>query len=447
MKARVLYIDDETGNRLLVGKILEKAGFEFHQASSALEGLEKARTLKPDLILMDMNLPDMDGYAATTRIKSMPELEQTVVVALTGHSMEGDRERTLAAGCDGYIAKPIQIRELPHQLQAYLKGRKEQLDDAHREHLLRDYSARLVKDLEEKVRELSAINETLEQRVEEKVRELDEARQKLLQSDKMASIGQLAAGVAHEINNPVGFVSANLEQLARDSHSLLKLVRLYERLEKHVPEDDPLLEQVRALKEEVDLRYIQEDLPELLQETRDGLERVRRIVQDLKDFSHAGGQKCEPVDVHKLLDSTLNIVYNELKYKAAIRREYAQLPKIQGMPGKLNQVFMNLLVNAGHAIEDKGTITLRTGTSDDGQQVWIEIIDDGKGMSPEVQKRVFEPFFTTKDIGTGTGLGLSLSYGIIRDHHGQIELESEPGKGTTFRIWLPVNQPCGESDH
>ncbi len=440
MGARILYIDDEAGNRMLVGKILQKAGFDYHEAATGLEGLEQARQLRPDLILMDMNLPDLDGYAATTRIKSMPELTDTVVVALTGHSMEGDRERTLAAGCDGYIAKPIQIRELPGQLQAYLDGRKEQIDDAERESYLREFSAKLVQELEQKVRELSAVNHTLEERVEEKVRELDQTRQKLLQADKMASIGQLAAGVAHEINNPVGFVSANLDHLSRDSRALLKLIKRYERLEKKLPDDDPLLQEIRQLKDEIDLHYIQEDLPELLNETRDGLERVRRIVQDLKDFSHSGKSECERVDVHKLLDSTLNIIYNELKYKAAIRREYGELPLIQGMPGKLNQVFMNLLVNAGHAIEKKGTITLRTGRK--GDEVWIEIEDDGKGMSPEVQQRIFEPFFTTKEIGTGTGLGLSLSYGIIRDHHGRIELESEEGRGTTFRIWLPVNQPC-----
>lgn len=436
--AKILYIDDDSSNRLLAKKILQKAGFEYYEAENGLSGIELACQLKPDLILMDISLPDLDGYAATIRIKSMPGLGSTPIVALTGHSMEGDRERALSAGCDGYIAKPINIHTLATDLSSYLQGKKETVAHGSREAYLREYNVQLVTRLEEKIRELSSINLDLEKRVAEKAEELQETQAQLLQSEKMASIGQLSAGVAHEINNPVGFVSSNLDSMSHDITSLLELIRLYERLEIHIPKSLSQLNELQQHKEKIDLNFLQEDLPALINESRDGLQRVRQIVQDLKDFSHVGASSWERVDIHHCLDSTLNIVYNDLKYKAAIQRDYADLPMIECVPGKINQVFMNLLVNAGHAIEEKGNIRIKTGHA--GEKIWIEISDDGSGMDEKTLKNIFDPFFTTKPVGQGTGLGLSLSYGIINDHKGKIELESELGHGTTFRIWLPIDQ-------
>lgn len=166
---------------------------------------------------------------------------------------------------------------------------------------------------------------------------------------------------------------------------------------------------------------------------------TQKIVQDLKDFSHAGaGDEWQQASMQQGLDSTLNIVWNELKYKCQVKKEYAKIPDIECLPSQLNQVFMNMMVNAGHAIEEKGILTLRTGT--DGEMVWVEIADNGKGIPPEIVQRIFDPFFTTKPVGTGTGLGLSLSLGIINKHNGRIEVDSELGKGATFRIWLPIKQ-------
>ena len=272
------------------------------------------------------------------------------------------------------------------------------------------------------------------------IERLEEAHNQLLQSEKMASIGQLAAGVAHEINNPIGFVSANLGSLGKYVDQLLDVLAAYETLRAQLPADAPAVAQVEAAERVADLAYLREDIPALIAESLDGIVRVRRIVQDLKDFSHVDSGEWQWADLHQGLDSTLNVANNEIKYKAEVVKAYGQLPRVECLGSQINQVFLNLLVNAAHAIAERGVITIRTGSA--GNEVWVEIADTGSGIPPENLTRIFDPFFTTKPIGTGTGLGLSLSYGIVKKHHGRIEVASEPGKGTTFRVTLPVNRPA-----
>jgi two-component system NtrC family sensor kinase len=286
---------------------------------------------------------------------------------------------------------------------------------------------RLESEMVERIEELKTLNERLE-----------DAHTQLLQSEKMAAVGQLAAGIAHEINNPVGFVNSNLGTLNRYLASLMRLIDAYQQLAEGCPPDDPAVQQAKRLGMEIDIDYIRADVVSLLNESTDGLERVKRIVADLKDFSRVGEAKWQPANIHKCLDSTLNVVANELKYKATVTKNYGTLPEIMCMPFQLNQVFMNLLVNAAHAIKEHGTITLRTGCAD--KTVWIEVEDNGSGIPAENLKRIFEPFFTTKPVGSGTGLGLSVSYGIVQKHKGKIDVRSEPGNGTTFRVTLPINQ-------
>jgi signal transduction histidine kinase len=269
--------------------------------------------------------------------------------------------------------------------------------------------------------------------------QLEEAQNHLLQSEKMASIGQLAAGVAHEINNPIGFVHSNLGTLEKYVQDTFALLDLYERAESSIS-DAGILATIKTAKEILDLAFLKEDLRELIGESKDGITRVKKIVQNLKDFSHVdASDEWNVSDLHKGLDSTLNIVSNEIRYKADVVKEYGDIPSVQCLPSQLNQVFMNLLVNASNAIEEHGTITIRTGQQ--GDEVWVEVADTGKGIKTEHLKRIFDPFFTTKPIGKGTGLGLSLSYGIVLKHHGRIEVQSEVGQGTAFRVWLPVKQP------
>lgn len=271
--------------------------------------------------------------------------------------------------------------------------------------------------------------------------QLESAQTQLLQSEKMASIGQLAAGVAHEINNPVGFVNSNMGTLGNYIASLFNVIAAYEAAEARVGSNS--CPEVSQIKKTVDFDYLRKDIPSLLKESRDGLARVTRIVQDLKDFSHADESNWQRASIEQGMDSTLNVVSNEIKYKAEVVREYAGLPDVECMPSQLNQVFMNLLVNAAQAIDKKGTITVRTGKG--GEEVWVEVEDTGKGIPVEHLHRIFEPFFTTKPVGKGTGLGLSLSYGIVQKHHGRFEVKSEVGKGSTFRIWLPVHQQRPEA--
>ena len=271
------------------------------------------------------------------------------------------------------------------------------------------------------------------------IKKLEAAHNQLLQAEKMASIGQLAAGVAHEINNPIGYVNSNLGSLGQYVEKLIGVMEAYERVEPELSAS-PLLEEILALKREADWEYLKQDVRDLLSESAEGIARVKRIVQDLKDFSHVDQAEWQCVDLHKGIDSTLNIVHSEIKYNAEVHKEYGALPPVECMASQLNQVFMNMLINASHAIgeDNHGKITIRTGTKND--MVWVEFADTGKGIAPENLKRIFDPFFTTKPVGKGTGLGLSLSFGIVEKHGGRIEVQSETGKGATFRVWLPVER-------
>ena len=254
----------------------------------------------------------------------------------------------------------------------------------------------------------------------------------------MASIGQLAAGVAHEINNPVGFVSSNLNTLRQYVQSLLRLADAQAAAVAN-PGDAAAVQHASRLIDEVELPYLKEDLPQLLDESAEGLTRVKKIVQDLKDFSRVDQADWQQADLNAGLESTLNVVLHEVKYKAEVVKALQPLPPVQCLAGQLNQVFMNLIVNASHAIEGRGVITLSSGLQDDW--VWVQVDDTGAGMTDEVMRRIFEPFFTTKDVGKGTGLGLSLSFSIVQRHGGQIEVRSKRGVGSQFRVWVPRNGP------
>ncbi|MBC7858807.1 MAG: PAS domain S-box protein [Burkholderiaceae bacterium] len=304
------------------------------------------------------------------------------------------------------------------------------------EQALRESRDKLEERVLERTADLETANATLlaeKLRQQELIRKLEETKSQLLQSEKMASIGQLAAGVAHEINNPVGFVNSNLGTLQRYATDMLTLLAAYERLEGTLAGE--ARQDILRLKTEIDVDFLREDVGSLLTESLSGLQRVKRIVQDLKDFSHVDESERQWANLETGLESTLNVVWNEIKYKATVVKEYGAIPQIECFPSQLNQVFMNLLINAVHAIEEQGRITLRTGH--DEQYVWVEVADTGKGIKPEHLGRIFEPFFTTKPVGKGTGLGLSLSYGIVQKHGGHFEVSSEPGEGTVFKVLLP----------
>ena len=288
---------------------------------------------------------------------------------------------------------------------------------------------------ENRILELSTLNATM-QRINGM---LEDAQNQVIQSEKLASIGQMAAGVAHEINNPLAFALSNLGSLEAYLTKIFELLAAYIDADVALGSTNiPALAAARMLRDDTDFEFLRRDTADLLSESRDGLLRVKRIVQDLRDFSRGGVEEVlQAIDVHAALDRTLNIVRNELKYKANIVRNYGTLPEIECMPSRLNQVFLNLLVNAGQSIDGNGTITISTGVDDDA---WISVADTGCGIAPENLNRIFDPFFTTKPVGQGTGLGLSVSHSIVRKHGGRIDVESEVGRGTCFTVRLPLVQ-------
>jgi len=269
--------------------------------------------------------------------------------------------------------------------------------------------------------------------------ELKKSQSAILQSEKMASIGQLAAGVAHEINNPMGFMSSNLGTLKKYVAKLMEFMDAQGRAVAEVqpPETEERLSEARK-RLKIDL--VVEDVHQLIDESLDGAERVKKIVQNLKSFSRVDESECKMADVNVCIESTLNIVWNELKYKAEVVKELGEIPEVKCYPQQLNQVFMNLLVNGAQAIEKQGEIRIKTWNGD--RYINISISDTGSGIPEDKIARIFDPFFTTKDVGKGTGLGLSIAYDIVKKHHGEIMVESVIGKGTTFTVRIPLESEC-----
>ncbi|SDH31947.1 ATP-binding protein [Propionivibrio dicarboxylicus] len=323
-------------------------------------------------------------------------------------------------------------------LEKQVQERTVQLDSALRdnEKINRDLqiaTEQMEAEIVERKRALVALeHEKEEQRI--LIRKLEDAQNRLIQAEKMSAVGQLAAGIAHEINNPIGFITSNLGTLKRYTEDFLALIEAYHATQPALPAAQRSA--LDALRTRIDIDFLGEDVAILLDQSLDGLERVRRIVADLQDFSRVGESEWQSVDLHRCLDSTLNVVTNELRPKADIVRAYGRIPVITCMPFQLNQVFMSLIRNAAQAIDGHGTITLRTGGDEDS--VWVEVEDDGAGIAKETLPRIFDPFFTTKPVGTAMGLGLSVSYGIVERHGGRFDVRSTVGKGSTFRITLPV---------
>ncbi len=268
--------------------------------------------------------------------------------------------------------------------------------------------------------------------------ELRATQARIIQQEKMASIGQLAAGVAHEINNPMGFISSNLATLAKYTRRLIDFIEVQGEALESAPLDEGARDALGELRRREKIDFICADIRELLTESAEGAERVKKIVQDLKTFSRKDEERMTVADLNETILSTLNMVRNEIKYKAALHTDFAPLPPVYCHPQQLSQVVMNLLVNAAQAIESDGEIRVRTAQV--GPWVEIRVQDDGRGIAPHDQPRIFEPFFTTKEVGKGTGLGLSVSYDIVKKHDGELTFESAPGEGTTFTVRIPLRR-------
>ena len=267
------------------------------------------------------------------------------------------------------------------------------------------------------------------------IEQLENTKNQLLQSEKMASIGQLAAGVAHEINNPMAFIKSNFNTLKNYFSDLELTIQEYENFITSNNTNVDILEKTRK---KYDLDFLIEDIEELMSDSADGIARVQDIVKSLKEFSRMDENKWEDADINIGIESTLRVVSHELKYVAEVEKDFGDLPQVQCLPMQINQVIMNLLVNAAHSLDKDGKISIRTRKKEDW--VIINVQDNGCGIEEEHVLKIFDPFFTTKPVGSGTGLGLSLSYNIITKHSGTITVDSEAGKGTNFEIKLPIKQ-------
>ena len=394
---RILYIEDNRDNFLLVQRVLEPHGYTVYEAADGITGIAVARQIKPDLILVDINIPRMGGHEASTKMRGMEELRRVPIVALTANVSEGDRERSLASGCTGYLAKPIDIDKFPDQVREFLDGKAEE-----EVHYLREYSGRLVNRLEEKIAELTALNRDLEARVEERSSQLEELQEHLVQTEKLAAVGRLAASVAHEINNPLQAMENFLGVLWRE-----------------IRPENPHREYIGLLQESV--------------------QRISRIVLQLLEMHRAKPTLDDEVDLNEVVEKTLVLLKNQLaQHRIRVEcRLSPGLPRIKGSGPQLQQVVLNLILNAQDAMTNGGKLQIETGQQNGSVSVFFK--DDGSGIEPEIQKQIFEPFFTTKMEGHGTGLGLPVSYGIVKTHGGTIQVESKVGQGSIFQVVLPLS--------
>jgi signal transduction histidine kinase len=411
----VLIVDDDTFSLGILDHLL-KPYYDVLTAPSGERALQIcAGTPKPDLILLDVLMPHIDGYDVLARLHENPATRDIPVIFVTGLDSTEDEEKGFALGAMDYITKPYRAPIVLARVRTQLELKR-----------ARDW--------------LRNQNAYLEVEVEKRVKENQQVQNKLLQSEKMAALGQLAAGIAHEINNPVGFVTSNLKTLDAYKQDIFEILDSYEALEAACTSDEAVLLKIRSLKKTKDFGFLRSDLGQLILESQQGMVRLAKIVSDMKDFARAENKEWLWADLNSGLDSTLNIVRNEIKYHCTLNKVYGDIPKVYCIPSQINQVLMNLLVNAAQSIPKKGEITIRTGQV--GEEVFISISDTGSGIPAENLTQIFEPFFTTKPVGKGTGLGLAISFDIVKQHRGRIEVESTVGKGTTFTVWLPVNPPA-----
>ncbi len=420
---RVFLVDDSATARRVMARSLDAHNFEVEQFDTAKDVVAQAISRPPDVILTDVEMPEMDGFDLCMALKAEPRTADIPVLFVTSSTRPEQLILGFEVGGSDFIAKRAESMELIARVRTHL-------------HL-----ATLQKELKQQLAEIKA-QSLREQQLRSQI---EQQQSQMLQNEKMASIGQLAAGVAHEINNPIGFISSNLNTLGEYLSDLKQVLAAYQNLQNALKSDPSTIESAsqtaHALCQKVDLDFLIGDLEGLIAESVEGTGRVRQIVADLRDFSHVDSPDLGVEDLNLMLEKTLNVAHNELKYRATVVTEFGDLPDVTCYAGKLTQVFLNLIVNAAQALDDAGTVTVRTGTDDPTKTVWIEVADTGCGIPEAHLKRIFDPFFTTKDVGKGTGLGLNLAYNIIQSHDGTIEVESCVGVGTTFRVTLPIHGP------
>ncbi len=405
---RILIVDDSSTVRRSFAKILSSS-YECFEANSALEAMTELRNADFDLVVTDIIMPGLSGIELLRKI--IDEYPDTAVIVISGVDRPQRALDAIRLGAFDYLIKPCDPEVLQLTVERALERRT------------------LLKNARQYKLDLEARNQEL---VRGKA-QLERLQAQIVHSEKMASIGQLAAGVAHELNNPVGFLYGNLDLLNVCIADLLKLQRFYDQI--------PLNEQqaTEAAEIKTEIRYTETvaDLTSIIVDCRDGAERVKNIVQNLRTFSRLDEAEFKQTDIHEGIESTIRLLSRYFSGgNVALVKEFGDIPRVEAYSAQLNQVWTNLLVNAAQSLNsDRGEVRIKTYQDDDS--IYVEVIDNGAGIDPEIVNRIFDPFFTTKAVGEGTGLGLSISFGIIERHNGKIEVRSNVGGGTCFKVHLP----------
>ncbi len=477
----ILIVDDNPNNLAVLFDFLTESGFKVLVARTGESAIAKAEYSPPDLILLDVLMPGIDGFETCRRLKASNLTEDIPVIFMTALDETENKVKGFSLGAVDYVTKPIQNEEVLARAKAHLSIRKlnqklrnqnvqmqQEIADRQQAQInLEQLASELEKLVNSRSLELSQANARLQEEVHQRqqiqenlqksLHELQHAQSLLIQSEKMSALGQMVAGIAHEINNPVNFICGNLNYVRDYVEDILKVLELYQQ-----QYSDPTPE-IASTTEAVELEFIKEDLLKMLNSMRVGGDRIREIILSLRYFSRQEGREMEQIDIHEGIDSTLMILQNRLKFKAnrpaiEVIKEYdTNLKNVECCGGEINQVFMNILANAIDAIEECSSeknseevagnpyqIRICTKLSNSNTAI-IKIYDSGPGISEDLCDRIFDPFFTTKPIGKGTGIGLSISWHIVIEKHGgSLRCCSTPGKGTEFAIELPIRQKVRE---
>ncbi|QHG20034.1 hybrid sensor histidine kinase/response regulator [Nostoc sp. ATCC 53789] len=423
----ILVVDDTTTNLEIVFGILTNVGFKVVTENNGKRAVQQAEDILPDLILLDVMMPGIDGFETCQKLKENSVTCDIPVIFMTANSDTNSKVKGLSIGAVDYITKPFHEEELLARIKTHLQLRN------------------LTKTLEKRVAERTAA-------LSRALKDLQESQLQLVQTEKMSALGQLVAGVAHEINNPVGFIHGNLGHASVYFQDMANIINLYQQ---YYPNPVPEIQEEIA---GVDLKYILSDLPSLISSMKEGVQRIRNISTSLRIFSRADSDRKVSCNIHDGIDSTIMILKHRLKASEArpdikIVKSYDILPDLECFIGQLNQVFMNLLANAIDALEESNIgrtyieieanpneILIQTTLTEDNNYILIRIKDNGVGMSADVQEKIFDHLFTTKSVGQGTGLGLSIARHIVVEKHGgTLEVNSGLGNGSEFIIKLPVS--------